>query len=98
MLATVSLHADLVNTQPLTEIVQGPGGAWNRVSLTAQTFDAEVDPIIHQWMIPGVGTWRGDRIEVELPIGRHVVILRADDVHRSRGITAQWIDIRPGGT
>ncbi len=97
-LATMSLHADLVNTQPATAIVQVPGGAWNRVSLTAQTFDAELDPITHQWMIPGVGTWRGDHIEVELPAGRHVVILRADDIHRSRGIAAEWIDIRPGGT
>ncbi len=97
-LATVSLHATLVNTQPSTTIHQSAGAAWNRVSLSAQTFDAESDPITHQWMIPGVGTWRADRIEVELPAGRHVVILRADDIHRSRGIAAQWIDVRPEGT
>jgi hypothetical protein len=28
----------------------------------------------------------------------HVVVLRADDIHRSRGIAARWIDIRPEGT
>lgn len=98
LLVTMSLHADLVNTQPDTEIVKGSGATWNRVSLTAQTVDAESDPITHQWMIPRVGSWTGDHIEVELPAGRHVVILRADDVHRARGIAAQWIDVRPEGT
>lgn len=98
MLATMSLHADLGNTQPTTEIIQSAGTAWNRVSLLASTVDAESDPILHQWVIPRVGSWTGDHIEVELPIGRHAVILRADDVHRSRGIAAQWIDIIPAGT
>jgi hypothetical protein len=97
MLATMSLHADLENTQPATEIIQNAGAAWNRVSLTARTFDAEFDPLVHHWTIPGVGGWTGDHIEVELPIGRHAVILRADDVHRSRGIAATWIDIIPTG-
>lgn len=97
-LARMSLHATLVNTQPATTILQSDRAAWNRVSLTAQTFDAESDPITHRWMIPKVGTWTGDHIEVELPAGRHVVILRADDIHRSRGIAAEWIDVRPEGT
>lgn len=97
VLATMSLYADLVNTQPATEIVQGAGATWNRMSLTAKTFDAESDPIQHQWVIPRVGTWRGDHIEIELPPGRHIVVLRADDVHRARSIAAQWIDIGPKG-
>jgi hypothetical protein len=97
-LATMSLHATLVNTQPTTTILQSAGAAWNRISLTAQTFDAESDPITHHWTILGVGTWTGDHIDVELPAGRHVVVLRADDIHRARGIAARWIDIRPEGT
>lgn len=98
MLATMSLHADLTNTQPRTGIVQSAGAAWNRVSLSALTFDAELDPIEHSWVIPGVGSWTGDHIEVELPVGRHAVILRADDPHRSRGIDAKWVEIWPSGT
>lgn len=98
LLATMTLHADLTNTQPSTEIVQGAGSAANRVSLTALTVDAELDPIEHSWVIPRVGSWTGDHIEVELPAGRHAVILRADDPHRSRGIAAKWVEISPSGT
>lgn len=91
--AMMSLHADLSNTQPTTEIVRGTGTPWNRVSLSAQTFDADFDPVVHHWMIPGVGSWTGSNIDVELPPGRHAVILRAEDVHRSREVAADWIDI-----
>jgi hypothetical protein len=96
--ATMSLHADLANTQPSTTIIQNAGARGNRVSLSALTFDAERDPIVHHWMIPKVGSWTGDDLDVELPVGRHAVILRAEDVHRSRGIAATWIVIRPSGT
>jgi hypothetical protein len=95
--ASLSLHADLHNTQPITEIVGSTGGAGNHVSLTAASFDAEHDPIEHHWMIPGVGRWVGDHLDVELPVGRHAVILRAVDVHRSQGVTARWITVNPSG-
>lgn len=49
-------------------------------------------------MIPTVGTWTGDDIKVDLPAGRHAVILRAEDVHRSRGVAATWIVIERSGT
>jgi hypothetical protein len=95
--AFLSLYGDLVNTQPVPEIAVGSGSAWNRITLRASTFDAESDPVTHSWMIPGVGTWQGDFVEVELPIGGHPVILYADDVHRARGVTAQWVEISSGG-
>lgn len=98
MVAALSLHADLRNTQPTTAIIRRSGTAWDRVSLSARTIDAELDPIEHQWTIPGVGSWTGDHIDVELPIGRHAVILRAEDVHRARGVSAVWLDIAPRGT
>ena len=94
----LSLYGDLVTTQPEPEILMSPGSAWNRVALSASTIDAESDPIAHSWMIPGVGTWRGDSIEVELPVGRHAVILYADDVHRARGVAARWVEISQGGS
>lgn len=97
-LARMSLHADLVNTQPSTEIIRKAEARGNRVSLSALSFDAERDPIVHQWMIPNVGRWTGDDLDVELPVGQHAVILRAEDVHRSRGVAATWIVIRPSGT
>jgi hypothetical protein len=95
--ATMSLHADLLNTQPSAEIVWSIGAGGNRVSLSAVTSDAEHDPIVHHWVIPSVGTWTGDDIEVALPVGRHPVILYADDVHRSRGVAATWVVINPVG-
>lgn len=98
MVAALSLHADLRNTQPIPEIISRSATAWNRVSLRARTIDAELDPIEHQWTIPKVGSWTGDRIDVELPIGRHAVILRAEDVHRAWGMSAVWLDIAPRGT
>jgi hypothetical protein len=96
--ATMSLHADLLNTQPSTEITWHIGAGGNRVSLSAVTSDAELDPIVHRWMIPTVGAWTGDDIEVVLPVGRHPVILYADDVHRSRAVAATWVVIDPVGT
>lgn len=98
MAASMSLHADLRDTQPSTTIIENAGAPGSRVSLTAQTFDAEHDPIEHHWMIPGVGNWIGDHLDVALPIGRHAVILRAVDVHRSQGVTARWIEVNPSGT
>lgn len=94
---SLSLHADLHNTQPSTEIIGNSGVSGTRVSLTAATFDAEHDPIEHHWMIPGVGSWIGDHLDVEVPIGRHAVILRAVDVHRSQGVAARWITVNPSG-
>lgn len=41
--ATMSLHADLVNTQPSTKIIRNPQAGESRVSLSALTFDAELD-------------------------------------------------------
>ncbi|MCX4240859.1 hypothetical protein [Paraliomyxa miuraensis] len=98
VLAALSLYAELSNTQPRTEILHESGQTWNQVSLTAMTFDADMDPIEHHWTIPGVGNWTGEEVEVELPVGRHAVILRAEDVHRSRGVSATWIDVRYPGT
>jgi hypothetical protein len=95
--AVLSLRGDLVNTQPVPEIVVASGSAWNRITLRSSTRDAESDPVVHAWMIPGVGTWRGDAVEVELPVGRHAVLLYADDVHRARGVTAGWVEISAGG-
>lgn len=97
LLASLSLRANLHNTQPSSQIMQEKLD-WNRVRLTAQTFDAEFDPVDHYWMIPGVGRWAGESIDVELPAGRHAVILHVDDVHRARGVAAAWVDVVPVGS
>jgi len=97
LVANLSLHGDLINTQPRPKIAVTPGSAWNRVVLTAQTTDAESDPLTHRWMVLGEGTWGGDSVEVTLPEGRHAVVLYADDVHKARGITATWVEISRGG-
>jgi len=94
-IATLTLTASLVNTQPRTEIVESRDPRVGRVVLTARTFDADLDPVVHHWMIPGIGSWRGDVISPALRAGRHAVILYADDVHRARGVAARWLEIAP---
>jgi hypothetical protein len=94
-LATLALEGTLTNTQPRTEIVESHSPRDGSLLLTAETVDAELDPIEHQWTIPGVGSWRGDAITPSLPPGRHAVILYADDVHRARGVAARWLDVAP---
>jgi hypothetical protein len=92
MLATLSLAATLSNSQPSTHIVESRTEGGGMV-FTAKTFDPDSDRIVHYWMIPGVGSWRGDDISPSLSVGRHAVILYADDVHRARGIAARWVDV-----
>lgn len=98
LVANLSLYGDLVNTQPRPEILVSPGSSWNEITLSAQTIDAEIDPIVHHWMVMGHGTWSGDSVTLSLPEGRHAVVLYADDVHESRGISATWVDIAQGAT
>ena len=43
----------------------------------------------------GVGNWLGDSIALGLPVGRHAVVLYADDVHRARGVAARWVEVTP---
>ncbi len=95
--ATLLLSGDLSNTQPSPEVVVVKP-KWNQVSLSAMTTDAENDPVSHSWMIPGVGTWSGDRVDVTLPIGRHAVVLYAEDVHRSVAVDATWVTITTPGS
>jgi hypothetical protein len=95
MLVTLSLAADLTNIQPSTEIIASRDIEHGGLRLAAQTFDADFDPIVHHWMILGVGSWRGDSIAPSLPVGRHAVILYADDVHRARGVAARWVEVTP---
>jgi len=94
-LAIPSLEASLSNTQPRTEIIESRDARDGSSVLVARSSDADGDPIVHRWMIPGVGTWRGDTIAPSLPPGRYAVILYADDVHRARGIAAQWLEVSP---
>ncbi|MCA9650632.1 MAG: hypothetical protein KC501_12025, partial [Myxococcales bacterium] len=46
--ARLSLRGDLLDTQPIPELLVTPGSTWNRVVLSASTIDAELDPIILQ--------------------------------------------------
>jgi hypothetical protein len=88
----LALEASLTNSQPRTAIVESRNPRDGSLLLTAETFDADLDPIAHYWIVPGIGSWRGDTIAPLLPDGRHAVILYADDVHRARGVAARWID------
>ena len=96
-MANLSLYGDLVNTQPRPKILVAPGSSPNSVVLTAQTIDAESDPISHHWMVLGEGAWIGDSVEVSLPAGRHPVVLYAQDVHEARGVAATWVEVAEGG-
>lgn len=96
-IATLALSAKLTNTQPSTKIIESRDPRDGRLLLRAETFDADLDPVIHRWIIPGVGSWRGDVISPALPVGRHAVILYADDVHRARDASARWLEIAPTG-
>lgn len=95
MLARLSLAADLTNVQPTTEIVQARDPYRRGLVFTARTLDPDSDGIVHHWMIPGVGSWRGESIAPSLPPGRHAVILYADDEHRARGVAARWVEVTP---
>jgi hypothetical protein len=95
VLATLVLEASLANTQPKTEIGESRDPRDGRMLLTAETVDADRDDVVHRWMIPGIGSWRGDVISPTLPAGRHAVILYADDAHRARGVAARWLEIAP---
>lgn len=95
VLATMSLAANLTNMQPSTSIEASYDARSGNLLLEAETFDADRDPIVHHWMIPGTGRWRGDAIAITLPVGRHAVILYADDVHRARDVAARWVDVLP---
>ena len=95
MLAQLSLAADLTNAQPRTKIIQSRDQHRGGLVLTARTFDPDSDEVVHHWMIPGVGSWRGESISPSLPPGRHPVILFADDMHRARGVAARWVELTP---
>lgn len=90
--ATLSLAASLSNSQPSTSIVESRD-THGRLVFTAESSDPDFDPIVHQWMILGVGSWRGESIAPSLPPGRHAVIVYADDVHRARGVAARWVEV-----
>lgn len=91
--ANLSLRGTLLNTQPQPKIIVTPGPAWNEVVLSASTYDAELDPITHRFIVLGQGTWTTDTLELSLPPGRHAVVLYADDIHGARGIAATWVEI-----
>ncbi len=97
LVAEFSSRGDLVNTQPRSQILVSQGSSWNKIVLTAQTTDAESDPVVHQWTVLGGGQWQGDSVELTLSEGRHAVVLFAEDVHRARGVTATWVEIGEGG-
>lgn len=94
---TSTLEARLTNIQPKARIVESRDARSGRSVFTAESFDADGDPLVHHWTIPGVGSWRGNAISPPTAPGRYAVILYADDEHRSRGVAARWLEVRPSG-